>query len=193
MDHFHVITKNQQHKIRLSAIDTPEKAQPWGQKAKESLSNMVFNRQVTVDWHKTDRYGRTLGKVIVDGVDANLGQIKAGMAWHYKQYAKEQPEDDRVLYGEAENVARMLKKGLCGQIMTQCPLGIGARANNEKDCVACTPAHHCICRFAFLMATQVYAADPACEAKAAEKKLAGAAKNSFVKKCVKDAATAPTT
>ncbi len=31
------------------------------------------------------------------------------------------------------------------------------------------------------------AADATCEAKAAEKKLAGAAKNSFVKKCVKDA------
>jgi endonuclease YncB( thermonuclease family) len=103
---------NQQHKIRLSAIDTPEKAQPWGQKAKESLSDMVFNRQVTVDWHKTDRYGRTIGKVIVDGVDANLGQIKAGMAWHYKQYAREQPEDDRILYAEAEDIARMLKKGL---------------------------------------------------------------------------------
>ena len=103
---------NQQLKVRLSAIDTPEKAQPWGQKAKESLSDMVFNRQVTVDWHKTDRYGRTIGKVIVDGVDANLGQIKAGMAWHYKQYAREQPEDDRILYAEAEDIARMLKKGL---------------------------------------------------------------------------------
>ena len=33
-----------------------------------------------------------------------------------------------------------------------------------------------------------YAADPSCEAQAAEKKLAGAAKNSFMKKCQKDAA-----
>ena len=73
---------------------------------------MVFNRQVTVDWHKTDRYGRTLGKVIVDGVDANLVLVKAGMAWHYKQYAKEQQEDDRILYAEAETIARMVKKGL---------------------------------------------------------------------------------
>jgi hypothetical protein len=32
---------------------------------------------------------------------------------------------------------------------------------------------------------------PACEAKAADKKLAGAAKNSFVKKCMADAASAP--
>jgi hypothetical protein len=46
---------------------------------------------------------------------------------------------------------------------------------------------------AFLMATQAYAADANCEAKAAEKKLAGAAKTSFMKKCEKDAAaTSPT-
>ena len=33
-----------------------------------------------------------------------------------------------------------------------------------------------------------FAADSSCDAKAAEKKLAGAAKNSFLKKCNKDAA-----
>lgn len=42
----------------------------------------------------------------------------------------------------------------------------------------------------FLMATQSFAADATCEARAAEKKLAGAAKASFIKKCEKDAAAA---
>ncbi len=40
------------------------------------------------------------------------------------------------------------------------------------------------------VANTAVAADAACEAKAAEKKLAGAAKNSFMKKCEKDAAVA---
>lgn len=39
----------------------------------------------------------------------------------------------------------------------------------------------------FLLSQTTYAADAACEAKATEKKLAGAAKNSFMKKCEKDA------
>ena len=45
-----------------------------------------------------------------------------------------------------------------------------------------------------LLSTFAHAADADCAAKAAEKKLAGAAKNSFVKKCEKDAgaAAAPT-
>jgi len=41
--------------------------------------------------------------------------------------------------------------------------------------------------------TAAYAANPSCEAQAAEKKLAGAAKTSFVKKCDKDATEAATT
>jgi hypothetical protein len=39
----------------------------------------------------------------------------------------------------------------------------------------------------FLVSQIAYAADASCDAKAVEKKLAGAAKNSFVKKCEKDA------
>jgi len=41
--------------------------------------------------------------------------------------------------------------------------------------------------------TTAFAANPACDARAAEKKLAGAAKSSFVKKCEKDATEAATT
>jgi len=43
---------------------------------------------------------------------------------------------------------------------------------------------------AFFASNVAFAADD-CAAKAAEKKLAGAAKNSFMKKCEKDAAAAP--
>ena len=41
--------------------------------------------------------------------------------------------------------------------------------------------------------TAAFAANPSCEAQAAEKKLAGAAKSSFIKKCEKDATEAATT
>ena len=69
-----------QHKIRLSGIDAPEKAQPFGQRSKENLSQLVFGKHVVVDFGKTERYGRTAGKVVVDGVDANLEQVRAGLA-----------------------------------------------------------------------------------------------------------------
>ena len=101
-----------QHKIRLTGIDAPELGQAFGNPSKQNLSKWVYNRQVIVDWNKRDRYGRTVGVVLVDGHDVNLEQIRAGLAWWYRQYAKEQTLDDRQLYELAENEARAAKRGL---------------------------------------------------------------------------------
>lgn len=101
-----------QYKIRLAGIDAPEKAQAYGQKAKESLSGMIFGKQVDVEWSKQDRYGRTVGKIMLGGVDICLEQVRRGMAWHYKQYQQEQPARDRVIYAESEKLARNDGTGL---------------------------------------------------------------------------------
>jgi len=101
-----------QHKIRLSGIDAPEKNQAFGQRSKESLSDLVFAKTVDVETDKVDRYGRRVGKIWVNGIDANLEQIKRGMAWHYKQYAREQSKEDQREYAEAEDEAREAKRGL---------------------------------------------------------------------------------
>jgi endonuclease YncB( thermonuclease family) len=113
----------QQHKIRLMGIDAPEKAQPFGQKSKSSLSAMVFNRDVEVIGDKKDRYGRTIGKVMAADPncnvhacpkihDVNLMQVMSGMAWWYRQYAKEQPPKDREDYEVAEFNAKVQRQGL---------------------------------------------------------------------------------
>jgi len=65
-------SRKQQHKIRLSGIDAPEKSQPFGQTSKESLSELIFHKAVSVDWDKQDRYGRTVGKILINGQDINL-------------------------------------------------------------------------------------------------------------------------
>src|SRR5262245_10968964 len=70
----------QQHKIRLGGIDAPESRQDFGSRAKQSISDLVFGKTVTVTSGKKDRYGRTVGKVALDGKDINLEQIRRGMA-----------------------------------------------------------------------------------------------------------------
>lgn len=104
--------ENRQFKIRLSGIDAPEKKQAFGARAKETLSRQLFGQSVTVVWAKTDRYGRIVGKVEVDGVDANLEQLREGSAWVYTQYLRELPLEDRKLYVEAERQARSERRGL---------------------------------------------------------------------------------
>jgi endonuclease YncB( thermonuclease family) len=101
-----------QHKVRLAGIDAPEKGQAFGDRAKESLSRLVFDKSVTVESHKADRYGRLVGKVLVAGRDANLEQVRAGFAWWYREYAKEQSPEDRAAYATAEEDARASRRGL---------------------------------------------------------------------------------
>ena len=103
---------NTKHKIRLQGIDAPEKAQAFGQKSKQSLSQMVYNKQVVVEYQKKDKYGRTLGKVLHNGTDVCLEQIKLGMAWHYKQYKSDQPKEDRETYAQAELASRSMAVGI---------------------------------------------------------------------------------
>lgn len=101
-----------QHKIRLQGIDAPEKAQAFGNKSKQSLHEMVHGKEVFVDVQKKDKYGRSVGKIMVNQTDACLEQIKRGMAWHYKQYANEQSPEDRDVYAQAESTARAQSLGL---------------------------------------------------------------------------------
>lgn len=70
-----------QHKIRLADIDTPERRQPWYQKAKDTLSEHVFSKDVSVTDTKKDRYGRWIGRVFVNGVDVNAELVRNGDAW----------------------------------------------------------------------------------------------------------------
>ncbi len=100
------------YKVRLGGIDAPEKGQPFGQRSKEGLSRLVFNRQVTILFDKKDRYGRFVGKVMLGGGDVNLSLVSSGFAWHYKEYEKEQSLTDRVRYSREERDARDARRGL---------------------------------------------------------------------------------
>ena len=101
-----------QHKIRLQGIDAPEKAQAFGAKSKQALYEMVHGKTVQVSFEKSDKYGRILGKVLLDGQDICHQQIKAGLAWHYKKYQNQQPIADRDAYSASETAAKNEKLGL---------------------------------------------------------------------------------
>lgn len=101
-----LLQNRQQTRIRLAEIDTPEKKQPYGQKAKQALSDLVFGQTVDVIVVDTDRYGRTIGKVLVDGLDVNRQLVRDGMAWVYRRYNR----DPTLLQVEAD--ARAARRGL---------------------------------------------------------------------------------
>lgn len=99
---------NQKHRIRLAQIDAPERRQPWGAKSKDYLTNLVAGKTVKVVVTDTDRYGRKIGTVFVNGIDVCKEQVSRGNAWVYSAYAT-----DRYL-SKLENLARINKRGLWG-------------------------------------------------------------------------------
>lgn len=100
------------HKVRLQGIDAPEKKQAYGEKSKQNLTFLIYNRMVHVEYNKYDKYGRVIGKVSLRGKDICLEQLDKGMAWHYKKYQKEQSTIDRELYSSTELKAKDTKIGL---------------------------------------------------------------------------------
>jgi len=69
-------------------------------------------KDVTIETNKIDRYGREIGKVIHNGDDVCLEQIKRGMAWWYRDYQREQSPEDRALYEAAEATSKAAGAGL---------------------------------------------------------------------------------
>ncbi len=111
---------HQRHKIRLAGIDAPEHDQPFGQRSKQNLSAVVFGKKVAVSWRKKHR-GRLIGKVMVQPpdcsrcgltLDASQAQLIAGMAWWYRQYAKDQSPQDLGAYEFSEQEAKAKRVGL---------------------------------------------------------------------------------
>ncbi len=95
-----------QHKVRLHGIDAPETKQAFGTKSRDRLAEIAKGKPVKVIAGERDKYGRTLGRIEVEGQDVNRQMVADGLAWHYKRYSK--AED----LAAAEREARAARRGL---------------------------------------------------------------------------------
>lgn len=120
-DTIKVLVNKETVTVRLEGIDAPESRQSFGTKSKQALSEMVFGKAVTVKKTGTDRYGRTLGFVIVGDVDANAKMVENGWAWHFKKY------NDEVRLAKLEDAARKANRGLWADEMPLAPWEYRAR------------------------------------------------------------------
>ncbi len=102
-----VLHNGKGERIRLHGIDSPEKRQAFGNRAKQFTSTLVFGKTVTVQPVDHDRYGRTVGVVLLpDGRSLNHELVRAGLAWMYRRYTNDQSLSD------LEEEARVARRGL---------------------------------------------------------------------------------
>ena len=103
-----ILVEGTEKTVRLAHIDCPEKKQPFGNKAKEAISELCFGKFVTlVGDGTTDRNGRSIAELILpNGVNVNKTLLRMGLAWHFKKYS------NNAEYAQLENLARKNRVGL---------------------------------------------------------------------------------
>jgi len=97
-----------QKRVRLAGIDAPESKQPYGQKSRQALAEMVFGKDVAVRVVDTDRYGRWVADVYAGAGHVNAEMVRGGYAWVYREFAR-----DPKLFA-AEEEARSARRGIWG-------------------------------------------------------------------------------
>jgi micrococcal nuclease len=126
-----VRTGDEAIRIRLAAIDAPEKGQPFSTAATKYLGAMTKGKQCTVREMGKDKYGRTLGIVTTDGKIVNKEMVRAGLAWHYIKYSKSKT------LTKLEQEARNKKLGLWKDAKPMAPWE-WRKAPKEKQTLAIT-------------------------------------------------------
>jgi endonuclease YncB( thermonuclease family) len=102
-----LIEDNTTVRIRMDGIDAPEKGMPFSKASKKYLGELCQGQTIKVLKSTEDRYGRIVGfSYLEDGRELSHEMLKAGFAWHYKQYNSD-PE-----LSVLENGARQARTGL---------------------------------------------------------------------------------
>jgi endonuclease YncB( thermonuclease family) len=98
-------------KVRFHCIDAPEiKQSPWGKMSRDYLKQRAPAGTVVELVSMTrDKYGRTVGVILLDGVNLNLNQVQAGWAAAYPKYC------DEPVYYQAQENAQANRRGIWRQ------------------------------------------------------------------------------
>ena len=94
-------------KLRLSQIDAPERAQPFGDESADFLKELILNKEINVIFQsKKDRYGRYLGEIFLDNTNINKLLVRNGFAWVYVQYVTDETyyEDLKIAKKQKLNI-----------------------------------------------------------------------------------------
>lgn len=100
-------TDRETQRVRMAAIDAPEKGQDYSRKARHYLDSLIGRKRVKLVLTQKDSFGRLLGLTYLeDGTEASHEMVKAGYAWHYTHYDKD------IEFDRLEEAARNAKVGL---------------------------------------------------------------------------------
>ena len=105
-------------RVRLDAIDCPEDGQHWGDTARYGLIKLIGGKEVRLEEHGQDHYGRTLGTLYVrrdadaEWMNVNERMVTLGHAWVMRQFYDHLPKDRQDRLNRLERWAKSKRVGL---------------------------------------------------------------------------------
>jgi endonuclease YncB( thermonuclease family) len=104
--------ENQEHRVRLAGVDAPRDGSALANASRTRLADLMHGASITIDYDHPDNSGVMLAKAFIDGRDAALDQIRAGMARYRRSDAVSLSAEDRKLYEAAEDAAHRERIGI---------------------------------------------------------------------------------
>ncbi|HET9526626.1 MAG TPA: thermonuclease family protein, partial [Pyrinomonadaceae bacterium] len=101
-----VFNLNRPVRIKLLAVDAPEAGQAFGDVARKHLSDLVYDKTVSVEYSGIAADGSLVGRVMLNGADIGAQMIRDGAAWFDASNQDRLSVADREVYRQSERAAR---------------------------------------------------------------------------------------
>jgi len=111
-DEITIFNLNRKVRIKLMAIDAPEKDQAFGAAAKQHLFDLVNDKFVSVEYQGVGQHSILIGRVLAEGNDICAQMIRDGAAWFDASNQNLLTQEQREIYYQSEQAARSEKRGL---------------------------------------------------------------------------------
>ena len=111
-DELTIFNLNRPVRIKLIGIDAPEMDQAFGVTAKQHLADLVFDKQVVVEYLGIGHDNSLIGRVFCNDADMNAQMIRDGAAWFDPRYQSQLSAQVNEMYHQSELAARNEKRGL---------------------------------------------------------------------------------
>jgi endonuclease YncB( thermonuclease family) len=128
-DTYDILVNGKAVRIRVDAIDAPERSMPFGKVSKSYLASLIAGKSIHVIQKDIDMHHRVVGRAFMnhDALDISKEMIRAGMAWHYLKYS-----NDPILH-QTEQIARSKRIGLWSDPNAQAPWDYRKEKRKRKN------------------------------------------------------------
>jgi len=109
-DEITIFNMNRPVRIRLIGMDAPERNQPFGDIARQHLSDLVYGKQVLVEYSGIGEHSSLIGRVLLNDLDISAQMIRDGAAWFDSRATLS--DSQRDIYFQSEQAARKEHRGL---------------------------------------------------------------------------------